>query len=68
MGLNQFLSMLFKYNYCIILHFTELGPRVFNVFKNMLPVLNFHEISSAYFKHMWTIFLLKWYLDKDRKM
>ena len=34
----------------------------------MLPVLNFHEILSAYFKHMWTIFMLKWYLDKDRKM
>ena len=36
--------------------------------KNMLPVLKFHEILSAYFKHMWTIFMLKWYLDKDRKM
>ena len=57
-----------KHNYCIISHFNELGRRVFNTFKNMLPALDFHENLSTYFKHVWTVFILKWYLDKNRKM
>ena len=31
----------------------------------MLPVLDFDEILPTYFKRMWTVFVLKWYLDKD---
>ena len=33
--------------------------------KNVLPVLDFHEICSIYSLHTWTVFMLKWYLDKD---
>ena len=34
----------------------------------MLSVLDFHEIWSNYSKHIWAVFMLKWYLDKDRNM
>ena len=31
----------------------------------MLLVLDFHKIWSPYFKHLWTVFVLKWHLGKD---
>ena len=34
----------------------------------MLPVLDFHEIWSTYSKHIWTVFMLKLYLDKDHSV
>ena len=32
----------------VFLHFDELGPCVYIKLKNMLPVLEFHEILSTY--------------------
>ena len=34
----------------------------------MIPVLDFHESWSAYSKHIWIVFMLKWYLDKYRNV
>ena len=34
------------------------------IYKNMLPVFDFHKILLSYSKHIWAVFLLKWYLDK----
>ena len=34
----------------------------------MSPVPDFHEIWSKYSQHIWTVFMLKWYLDKDCKV
>ena len=34
----------------------------------MLPVLDFRKIWSNYFKYIWTVFVLKWYLDTDQNM
>ena len=33
--------------------------------KNMLPVLEFHEIRLTYSEHIWIVFMFKWYLEKD---
>ena len=33
--------------------------------KNMLPVLEFHEIWSIYSLHIWIVYMLKRCLDKD---
>ena len=33
--------------------------------KNMFLVLEFHEIRSTSSKYIWTVFVLKWNLDKD---
>ena len=57
-----------KHNDCMVSHLNELGRRIFNAFKNMLPALDFHEILSIYFEYMWKIFMLKWYLDKNRNI
>ena len=46
-----------------ILHFNELGPCVCNKLKDMLPVLDFHEIWST-----WGQILLKWYIGKYQNM
>ena len=42
--------------------------RLHQVEKNMLPVLEFHEILSTYSQHIWKVYMLKWYLDKDRNV
>ena len=34
----------------------------------MLQVFDSHKIRSSYVLHIWTIFIVKWYLDKDRNM
>ena len=34
----------------------------------MLPVFDFHEIWLTYSNHIWTVFMLKLYLDKDPNM
>ena len=52
----------------VFLHFDELGPGVYIKLKNMLPVLEFHEIWSTYFYHIWRVLMLKWYLYKDRNV
>ena len=36
--------------------------------KNLLPVLDFHEVESTSSGHIWTVFVLKWNLDKDENM
>ena len=42
--------------------------RLYQVEKNMLPVLEFREIWSTYSYHIWIVFMLKWYLDIDRNV
>ena len=34
----------------------------------MLPVLEFYEIWSTYSLHIWIVYMLKWYLDKERNV
>ena len=34
----------------------------------MLPVFKVNEIWSTYCLHRWTVFVLKWYLDKGQIM
>ena len=36
--------------------------------KNMLPVLELNEIWSTHSYHIWKVYMLKWYLDKDRNI
>ena len=37
-------------------------------FRPVTPVLDFHEIWSTYYNHMWSFSMLKLYLDKEWNM
>ena len=64
---KQVLKNVLHLNIIIVffLHFDKLGPCVYIKLKIILPILEFHEIGSTYSLHIWIVYLLKWYLDKD---
>ena len=55
-----------KHNGCLFL-FLRIRTICLQVRKNV-TVPFFHAIWQTYSKHLWAVFMLKWYLDKNRNV